>query len=268
MTSTGKGVLLTGLMALGLSASATANDTRVFTLKHPAPRVGEAFSVEHRTRFVLQTVGGPEEGRMETTSAFKVRILKSEGARFLTRLEIAPASMMTEMHGKVEKEAAPERRFEGLLDASEISLLPAPDGRGEGVGALKAKESVKVGESWTCERAIPFQKTMSVPIKATYTVASVEKDPNGHDLLRLVLKSEGCLEIKGTQVKVTVAGDGEALVDPERADRPLQVNVSYRFATSGGEGADTETRTETTIRTHDLGVAAETSSVSAQEKSR
>ncbi len=268
MTGTGKGVLLAGLMALGVTASATANDTRVFTLKHPAPRAGDAFSVEQRTRLVLQTIGGPEEGRFETSSAFKVRILKNEGARYLTRVEIAPASMVTEMHGKVEKDAAPERRFEGLLDAGEISLLPAPDGRGEGVGALTAKQSVKVGETWTCERTIPFQKTLSVPIKATYTVASVEKDPSGHDLLRLVLKSEGCLEVTGTPVKVTVAGDGEALVDPEHADRPLQVSISYRFATSGGEGADTETRTETTIRTHELGVAAETSSVSAQEKSR
>lgn len=268
ITGGGKKAFLAALLALGLSASARAgNEGRVFALRHPAPQPGDVFSVEHKTSFVLATVGGSETGHYEAASAFKVRVLAKEGQKLRTRLEMEPSTMMTELSGKAETETAPARTFETLLAPSEISLLPAPQAS-EGLTALGAKKSVQVGETWTCERSIPFQKTIDVPVKSTYTVAAVEQDAHGHDILKLLLKSEGCLEVGSTGVKVNVSGEGEALVDPDHADRPIRVRLDYRFVTSGGEGADSETRTTTTISTRDLGVAPETSSVSAQEKAR
>jgi hypothetical protein len=255
-------------MALAASASA-GNGGRVFVLKHPAPKPGDAFAVEHKTSFLLRTVGGGETGHFETASAFKVKVLARAGEKLHTRLELDPTVTTTDLGGKSETESTPARSVETDLDASELSLLPAPSNDSGAVSALAAKGSVEVGETWTAERSIPFEKTLSVPVKSTYVVASGGLDPKGHDLVKVVFKSEGSLDVGASGVKVNVSGEGSALLDLEHADRPIEVKLAYRFVTSGGAGQDAETRTETTIDTHELGaIAPATSASGATESSR
>jgi hypothetical protein len=268
----GRFTMLTGLVALGIVSAAHGDEARSFKLKHPAPRCGDSFSIDHKTSFVLAKKGGAEKGHIETTSSYRVKIVGTEGAKLVTRFELDPTVTTSDQGGKTETSTEPGRTLEATLDASEVSLLPVPTGvkanPSEGLGVLGSKDAVSVGDTWSADRPLPVGPGLVVPLKATYKVAGVEKDPRGRDLLRVTLRSEGSAEVRETGgVKLHVTGEGSALFDPERADRPVEVHLSYRFVTSGGTGADAESRTETTISTRELASVANTSSGS-QEKSR
>lgn len=270
----GENMVLAGLLALGITSAATAGEGKSFTLKHPDPRCGDAFSIEQKTSFLLSRKGGAERGHVETASSYKVKVVAKEGAKFVTRFELDPATTTsTDESGKTETTTEPGRTLESSLEAGELSLLPVPTGvksnPSEGLGVLGSKDSVTVGDTWSAERTLPVGPGLIVPLKATYKVASVEKDPRGKDLLKVTLRSSGSAELKESGgVKLHVTGEGTALFDPERADRPVEVQLSYRFVTSGGTGADSESRTETTISTRELASVANTSSVNSQEKSK
>ncbi len=266
-------MVLAGLLALGITSAAAGGDERSFKLRHPAPRCGDAFSIEQKTSFVLARKGGPEKGHIETTSSYKVKVVGQEGAKFVARFEVDPTTTVSDQGGKPETTTEAARTTEAVLDASELSLVPVPAGMKanptEARGVLGSKDGVAVGDTWTTERPLVVAPGLVVPVKATYSIASVEKDPRGKDLLKVSLKSKGVATLKDSGgIKLHVTGEGSALFDPERADRPVEVHLAYRFVTSGGEGADSETRTETTISTRELAAVANTSSANSQEKSR
>jgi len=267
----GRVALLAGLTAAGLSASAFGNDGKVFQLKHPAPRVGDAFAIDQESSLVLQTVGGPEKGHMQTKSSYAVKVTAKAGDGFVTRFELQPTTTTSDLTGKRETQTDAARTLEATLETDELQLVPAPRAQGEKAASAESfvgvKQSVSLGDTWTREGNLAVTSDVSVPLKSTYKVASAEKDAHGKDLLKVVLETSGTRILPGTGgIRINVTGKGQALIDPERADRPVEVKLTYRFVTSGGPGADSETRTETTIRTRELAsVAAVTSS---QENAR
>jgi hypothetical protein len=272
----GECTVLAGLLALGITSAAAGGDGKSFKLQHPAPRCGDSFSIEQKTSFVLARKGGAEKGHIETRSSYRVKVVGTEGAKFVTRFELDPTVTTTDQGAGSTPETSTEagRTTEAVIDASELSLVPVPAGvksnPSEGLGVLGSKDAVSLGDTWTAERTLAVAPGLAVPLKATYSIASVEKDPRGKDLLKVTLRSQGSATVQESGgVKLHVTGEGEALFDPERADRPVEVRLAYRFVTSGGEGADSETRTETTISTRELASVASPSSASnSQEKSR
>jgi hypothetical protein len=273
---------LAAIVALGVTAQALAdNGPRSFELARPAPQVGDSFQVDQRSTLVM-TTGGVEEGRFETKSLFRLTLTGRDAIGFKARYEIEPSTTTAVVANERRSTTEKGRTVSVSLTPEQVCLTtPVDESAGESqdaatkadVASLVKPSKMTIGETWTEDRTLPVGNAMAVPIKATYKVVGVESDGTGRELIKLELSSEGSAKLGATAIKLAVKGEGTAFIDPAHSERPAMVKITYTFTSTGGGAPDSETRTETTIRTRDLsprGEIAPTTSLteSSKEKSR
>ncbi len=246
------------LLLLGLVGTASAEGARRVTLERPAPRAGDAFAVEQRMTFVMGSVGGPEWTTLDAKSGFRVAVLAQHADGYDARFDIAEGTTVATLDGERETETTLAKTITARVRAEQLAIGPSDESRGirkpeaQDLAVLGDREAVTVGETWRAERLLMVATDLFVPMKTVYRVVGLLPDGKGHEVLKLELESQGAVSVPDTPVRVVVSGRGTALVDPRRADRPLEVRIGYRIQSTGGDGPDAESRSEMLLRTREL----------------
>jgi hypothetical protein len=248
--------LVAGMAAALLGGPLLANDPpRSVKLARKAHAVGDRFRAETSSSVERSAPGGPAEEQVSTRVSYTCSLLGKSSAtgRFEARLELDPEETTFLEDGVARKTTGPARVVTTELAESEIDVIPRSSGAAAaGADILAGRAEAKLGETWTASKEIPLGDVMLVPVESTYRVVSIEKTKAGRELVRVELSTTGEKTVPANGVRMRILGQGHAIIDPTRADRPVEVRLAYRFIAEGGAGEDVETRSEIVVRTTDL----------------
>jgi hypothetical protein len=247
---------LAGAAAIAISvASAHGEDPAIFRLKRRAAVVGDAFRAELETSVRHGTAGKPLKDGLTTRSAYTCSLLSKDATngKFAARLDLEASTTTSEENGVVESQTSEARSVTLPLTERELDVIPSTGAAGA-IDVAAGRSELKIGETWTTEKKVPIFGGSLVPVSGTYKVTGVEKDASGRELVKIAFSCAGVGGVPLTGTRVTITGAGHALLDPARAERPVEVRLVYRFVATGDGSPDdgSESRSEITIRTRDL----------------
>ena len=269
------GLIGAGALALGLPAHAQdrpgeppalgLKSKKSVRLVRRAPTVGDAFHAELVTK--MEHATGSSKDAVTTRSGYASRILEQTvKGRFVVRLDLDAEESIA-----IEGSAAPvTSRTDGRtmtleLSEDETRVLPTKGmAAATGGDVLVGRAEVSAGETWTTNKKLPVAGVLEVPVTTTYKVASIATDEKGREVVRIELEGDGFGAVPAAKVRMRVIARGYALVDAARADRPIEVRLTYRFIAEGGEGPDEETRSEIHLKTTEGAAAARPGKESGQ----
>jgi hypothetical protein len=240
------------LVALSAVSIASGEDVRSWKLVRRTATVGDSFHAELSTNIRHGTAGKPLADGVKTTSAYTCSLLAKNATtgRFEAKLDLEPETTTVEEHGESKQNTKGARTVTLEMGEDELQVIPTPGGSGD---MTAGKTDLSLGETWTTEKKVPVAGVVEVPVQATYRVASVEKDANGHELVKVTFSCSGVGLLASTGTKVTIQGAGHALLDPTKVERPVEVKLAYRFVAGSDQDPEpSESRSEITIRTHDV----------------
>lgn len=245
------GVLAT---CVAVAAIAQAEDARVWKLTRHSPAVGDAFHAEVTTTIRHGILGKPLRSSVSSKLAYNCLVLSKNEAtgRFEARLEFEPQTTTSEEDGVAPTTTTTRGvTIQQEMTAEELSFVPVLKDK-SGADLAAGRSELKLGESWTSEKLVPVTEETDIPVTGTYKVASVEKGAAGRELVKIEFSSSGTGTVGKN--KLTVKSHGHALLDPTRAERPVEVRLFYSFVAEGdgSDGPGAESQSEVTIHTNEV----------------